>query len=138
MGDFHTLVEQLPEASLVTVGFDGDTRHVDGDHAEVHTAVFFILAGLRVDPTLQEGAATHRSLEGACDLDDVLVEHHIRVHALGGGLEGELLQIVVRVTRVGVHAVLHSKDELREDGGVVFLAEAANTVQQDCALHFTR
>ena len=100
MGDFHTLVEQLPEASLVTVGFDGDTRHVDGDHAEVHTAVFFILAGLRVDPTLQEGAATHRSLEGACDLDDVLVEHHIRVHALGGGLEGKLLQIVVRVTRV--------------------------------------
>ena len=138
MGHFHALLEQLPEAGLVAVGFDGDTRHVDGDHAEVHTAIFFILAGLRVDPTLQEGAATHRSLEGACDLDDVLVEHHIRVHALGGGLEGELLQIVVRVTRVGVHAVLHSKDELREDGGVVFLAEAANTVQQDCALHFTR
>ena len=54
MGDFHTLVEQLPEASLVTVGFDGDTRHVDGDHAEVHTAVFFILAGLRVDPTCRK------------------------------------------------------------------------------------
>ena len=27
--------------------------------------------------------------------------------------------------------MLHSKDELREDGGVVFLAEAANTVQHD-------
>ena len=50
--NFHALVEQLPEAVLVAVGFKGDTRHVDGDDAEVHAAVLDILAGLGVDPTL--------------------------------------------------------------------------------------
>ena len=54
MGDGHTLVEDLPEAVLVSVGFQCDARNVHGDHAEVHAAVLDILAGLRVDPALQE------------------------------------------------------------------------------------
>ena len=134
--DFHTLVEQLPEAVLVAVGLKGDTRHVDGDDAEVHAAVFDILAGLGVDPTLQEGTAAHRGLEGAGDLDDVVVEDDIRVHALGGAFERQLLHVVVRVARVGVDAVLDGEHELRENRGMAILAQAADTVEQDGTLDF--
>ena len=135
VGDLHALVEQLPETFLAAVGFDGDARHVHGNDAEVHAAILLVLAGLGVDPALQEGAAAHRRLEGAGDLDDVLVEHDVRVHALGGAFQGELLQVVVRVAGVGVHAVAHGEHELREDCGVVVLAEAADAVEQDRALH---
>ena len=138
MGDGHTLVEDLPEAVLVSVGFQCDARNVHGDHAEVHAAVLDILAGLRVDPALQEGTAAHRSFEGAGDLHDVLVEDDVRVHALGGAFEGQLLQVVVRVARIGVHTVLDGEDELREDGGVMLGTKAADAVQEDGALDFAR
>ena len=138
MGDGHALVEDLPEAVLVSVGFQCDARNVHGDHAEVHAAVLDILAGLRVDPALQEGTAAHRRFEGAGDLHDVLVEDDVRVHALGGAFEGQLLQVVVRVARIGVHTVLDGEDELREDGGVMLGTKAADAVEEDGALDFAR
>ena len=134
--DFHTLVEQLPEAVLVAVGFQGDARHVDGDDTEVHAPVFDILAGLGVDPALQEGTAAHRGFEGAGDFDDVVVEDDIRVHALGGAFERQLLHVVVRVARVGVDAVLDGEHELREDRGVTVLAQTTDAVEQDGTLDF--
>ena len=64
MGDFHTLVEQLPEASLVT----WDSMAIRGTLTVttprfIPTALPLVLAGLRIDPTLQEGAATIGALK---------------------------------------------------------------------------
>ena len=102
---------------------------------QVHASVFHVLAGRRINPTLQEGTAAHRGFEGAGDLHDVLVEDHVRIHALGGAFEGELLQIVVRIARIGVHTMLDGEHELRENGGVMFGTEAADTVQEDGTLN---
>ena len=135
MSHGHTLVEDLPEAILVAVGFQCDARNVHGDDAKVHASVFHVLAGRRINPTLQEGTAAHRGFEGAGDLHDVLVEDHVRIHALGGAFEGELLQIVVRIARIGVHTMLDGEHELRENGGVMFGTEAADTVQEDGTLN---
>ena len=59
----HTLVENLPEAILVAVRFQCDARNVHGDDAKVHASVFHVLAGRRINPTLQEGTASHRGFE---------------------------------------------------------------------------
>ena len=92
----QTLVEQFPERGFILFGFQRDARQVQADHADVvtafvdHLTVFFVHA--------EEAAAAHRRFERAGDFNYLIVIQNIRVHALAGAFQCQLLNVVVGVT----------------------------------------
>ena len=135
--DLKLIIEEAPELQPVPLREDCDARQVDADDAEVAPAIS-LLNAVGVDPLRQEGAASHRVLERACDLHDLLVVEDVGVHALRGTLQRELLDIVVRIAGLAVDAVLDGEDKLWEDRGAVVDAEAADAVLKHCLLYPAR
>ncbi len=86
----------------------------------------------------EEGAAPHGGLEGAGDLDHLVVVEDVRVHTLGGALQGQLLDVVVGIALLVVQAILDGEHQFREDGGLLVLAKAGDAVAEDGALDEAR
>ena len=137
LADCEAAVEDLVELLLVMVGLNRDAREVEAHDAEVVAAVD-LLHSVSVQPLREEAPAAHRVLEGSGDADNLLVVEDVRVHALGGALQRELLDIVVGIALLVVDTVLNREDELREHRGPVVLPEAAHAVLQDGLLDESR
>ncbi len=88
-----------------------------------HLAIFFINA--------QETAAAHRRFEGSGDFHHLIVIEDIRIHALAGAFQRQLLDVVIGVTGFMIQAVADGKDQFREHGGFAVFAKPRNTVTQN-------
>ena len=79
--------------------------------------------------------APHRRLEVTRNLDDVLIEHNIRIHTLAGALQSKLLNIIVRVSLISVDAMLDGKHQLREYCSAMVTTKTPNPIEENSALN---
>ena len=128
LGQTQAVIQQIVEVGLVA-GLQGNARQVETDHPQIVAAFVDHLAFFLVDT--EEATATHGGLEGAGDLDHLIVVEDIRIHALGGTLQRQLLDVVIGIAKLVVYAIPDGEDQFRENGGLLVLAKACDTIFQD-------
>ena len=102
-------------------GLQGDPRQVQADHTQVVATLVDHLSLLLVDS--KEAAATHRRLERAGDFHHLIVIEDVRIHALGGTLQGQTLDVIVGIAGLMIQTILDGKHQLGEDGRFPVLAQ---------------
>ena len=128
-------IQLVPEVRLVA-GSQGDARQVEAHDPQVvapfmdQFTILFISA--------EEGTTAHGSLEGAGHLHDLVMVEDVRVHPLGGALQGQLLDVVVGIPRLVIEAILDGEHQFREHGGLLVLAKAGDAVAEDGTLDHPR
>ncbi|MPM97639.1 hypothetical protein SDC9_144814 [bioreactor metagenome] len=135
--DGQALLEDVPECFRIPFGLQGDSRDVQRHDPKIHpTGIDFI--SVFVFPALQEGTATHRCLETACQFNDLIVHQHIRIHPFRGASDGQLFDVIVWILRLQVCAFFQGEDQFWEDRCPSFLAQSFDAHLQYGFLDFAR
>ena len=91
-----------------------------------------------VFPHPEEAAAAHRRFKRPGDFHHLIVVEDIRVHALAGALQRQLLDVVVRIAELMVQTVANGEDQFREYRGFAIFTEASDAVAQNRLLDQAR
>src|SRR5436190_1534369 len=124
------------EPRFIAFSFQRDARKVEADNPQIVTSVvnlfpvFFIYA--------QEAAAAHRGLKGTGNFYYLIVVQDVRIHALAGALQRQLLDVVVGIAELVIQAVADGEYQFRKDRGLTVLAQTGNAIAQDRGLDQTR
>ena len=131
----QAVIQQIVEMGLIT-RLKSDAWQVEADNPQIIASLMDLLAILFIDT--EEATAAHRRLEGAGYLDDLIVVENVWIHALGGALQCQFLDVVIDIACLVIDSIADGKDQFRENGSFLVLAEASNAIFQYGLLNQTR